>query len=184
MFLIVLYLHSQPGSEFDVLLIIFDRSQGVKEGACILSTFKLDSIENSVYVKARQLKDIQHVLQGVSHVLHIHGYPQTELVLQDDCLSLIGMISRDEIVPIEPSSWVQIKKRGQLNGKLALVKSLNLQAGSIVVTLLLQSTGCRLLQKKRIITPKSFELQELTLDLTHLSIVCVNALAHKLDLFR
>jgi ribosomal protein L24 len=182
---LLIRLSPQIGSEFDVLTVLLDKIGA--RNAQIFSAFSMDCIRGSIYVEAKGLPDVQQALRGISSVLHARGAPRTELVSQDDCGSLFKMMSRENTNPVEPSSWVRIKKKGRLNGKLALVKSLDIRNGLAVVCLPSEVLPNRKLKRKRgAVSPSDLksQIQDKTIKLADISIDGVNALPRELTLFK
>ena len=158
--------------------MLFDKC-GTK--SCIYSAFSFDSIRGSVYVEATSLLDVQRAVRGISYVLHTLGTPRIELLPLGDCVSLLGMMVRDDVHPIQPSSWVRVRKTGRHRGKLAFVKSIDLREGLAEVCFPRTRILKRRWEDPRVNDP---EMEEEEISLKNLSIKRVNFLPGELSLFR
>jgi ribosomal protein L24 len=161
-----------------VLRILLDQG-GTRSG--ILSAFSLDLFRGSVYVEAKGLLDVQLAVRGVSCVLHALGAPRIELVSEEDCVSLLAIMARDDTHPVQPSSWVRIKKPRRLNGRLALVTELDLPNRLAVVCF----PRTRPLKRRwGDPAPSDPAMEEESIKLSNLSIKRVNFLPQELFQFR
>jgi transcription elongation factor SPT5 len=138
----------QEGAEDFIIFVLFERSSPDDPSPQVLSAFARDEIKGAVYIEARSLEAVRHILQGVPGVFHNSQGPCIDLVPLDERVSLL---QSTKPTPIQRLSWVRITCGGKYRNRPALVKSVDLRLWTAQVLLAPSARVKTARQKKRLV---------------------------------